>query len=81
MTPLERDATKALGQCRFLPGTSAKRFARDLAEKSDDYELSPKQKKFFWFLCWRFRRQLPPEIVKMAELIKAAVTVEAGNAK
>ncbi len=79
MTPLEREATFYLGRCRFLPGTSAKRFSRALAAKEDSYELSDKQRAFMWFLVYRFRRQIPnKEVIKMAELIKGAA-VQNGN--
>ncbi len=70
MTPIERAATKALARCRFQPGIMTKRFAYDMAAKPDDYELTPRQEAFLWRACWTFRRQLPPELVNVAILMR-----------
>jgi hypothetical protein len=61
MHHLEIDAAKALNNCTFVPGTRAKRFARDLsasAEASPDAPLSIRQKMYLWSLVYHFRRQI-----------------------
>ncbi len=70
MTPLEREATTALGRCRYLPGSFAKRWARTVAAWPDDRELTLKQKNRLWEQCWTFRRQLPPEVARMARMLR-----------
>jgi len=72
MTPLEREATKALGpdRCRYLPGSFAKRWGRIVSNWPDDRELTLSQKNRLWDQCWTFRRQLPPQVVRMATLLR-----------
>jgi uncharacterized protein (TIGR02996 family) len=40
-----------------VPGTFAKKFARSLADKPEDYTLSPKQRGTLWQLFRKFHRQ------------------------
>lgn len=54
MTGLEQDGLKLLRRCTFQPGTSAKRFVRDLSTESD---LTEKQKAYLWKLVFQYRRQ------------------------
>ncbi len=72
MTPIERAATRALAKCKFQPGIMTKKFAMDMAARADDYELTPRQEAFLWRACWTFRRQLPPELVNVAILMREA---------
>ena len=53
------------------PGTHCKRFARDMAAKPDDYELTERQRSYVWYLAWRYRRQVPREVSDMALEINA----------
>ncbi len=69
MTPLEREATKALGAVRYLPGSFAKRWGRTVSNWPDSRELTLNQKKRLWDQAWTFRRQLPPDIVRMARML------------
>ena len=52
---------KALSRCRFLPGSNAKRFVRDmarLASDNPDQELTEKQRKYLDDLFHSYRRQI-----------------------
>lgn len=66
MTDLERLAVKALSGVTFLPGHPHKRFARDMAAKAADYQLSARQSAWLWFLVVRYRRQINPKVVEIA---------------
>lgn len=50
----------ALKCCSFVPGTNPKRFVRDTAL---DAELSERQRGYIDILAWKFRRQLPTNLV------------------
>ncbi len=66
MTADEIELVKALGACSYPPGTSQKRFARDilfLAEHSPDRELSDRQRHYMQLMAWRYRRQMPSRLV------------------
>lgn len=70
MTFHEIELAKALGNCSYLPGTSQKRFARDilfLAEHSPDRELSDRQRHYMQLMAWRYRRQMPRHLVPAAK--------------
>lgn len=60
----------ALGQCTFLPGCSHKRFARDIqyvpAEK-----LTERQRRHLVRLAWRYRRQMPWDLVPSKDAVQA----------
>lgn len=57
MNSLHKRAIELLRKCTFAPATNAKRFVRDMTEKSEDYELSEKQTDFLWKLVWQYRKQ------------------------
>ncbi len=66
VTEHEIALAKALGACSFLPGSSQKRFARDLAfvaEHSPDRELTDRQRHYLQLMAWRYRRQIPKRLV------------------
>jgi hypothetical protein len=66
MTPYEIELAKALWCCSFLPGSSHKRFCRNMAETAThkpDHELSLRQLHYMELMAWRYRRQLPREFV------------------
>ena len=70
MTPLERQAARALGRCVFLPGTGPKRFAQamsNVARTQPDYELTEKQATYLWTLVKMYRKQLPHGWNEVAE--------------
>lgn len=52
----------ALKRVTFLPGTSQKRFARNMASAADharDCGITEKQARYLTILAWRYRRQMP----------------------
>lgn len=56
----------ALGRVTYLPGSSYKRFARNMAsiaEHRPDIEISEAQARYMTSLAWRFRRQMPADLV------------------
>jgi hypothetical protein len=59
MTELERSLAQALARCIFLPGSWDKRFAHDMAARSN---VTEKQAANITRLAWRYRKQLPPGI-------------------
>jgi hypothetical protein len=66
MTEYERELSAALASCTFLPGSSDKRFCRDMAataRATPDAELTPRQRHYLEILAWKFRRQLPSRFV------------------
>ncbi len=70
MTPLERAATTALGKCSYLPGSGDKRYAKQIAAKPDEFAFTLKQQDRLWETCWKYRRQLPLEVARMASIMR-----------
>jgi hypothetical protein len=61
LTPHEIALIGALASCSMLPGTSHKRFVRDLAfvaGHSPEKEISLRQRHYLELLAWKYRRQL-----------------------
>lgn len=66
MTPHEIELTRSLASCSMLPGTSHKRFVRNLAfvaEHEPAREISLRQRHYLELMAWRYRRQLPRHLV------------------
>lgn len=66
MSPAQADIAKALGRCTFMPGTSQKRFAKDIAyvaEYAPETVLTEKQDRYLRVLAWTMRRQMPASLV------------------
>ena len=66
MTPFEIKLAVALAGCSFLPGSSHKRFCRnmaDIARLSPEKELSARQRYYMEIMAWRYRRQMCDEFV------------------
>jgi hypothetical protein len=62
MTPYEVELALELAQCSMLPGSSQKRFARDLAFRAKTQPEAPitlRQRHYLEILAWRYRKQLP----------------------
>jgi hypothetical protein len=57
---------KALAQCTFVPGSAHKRFARDLPHAK---ELTEAQVRHLIRLCWRYRRQMPADLVPSKDAV------------
>jgi hypothetical protein len=59
---LEVEAIGLLAQCRYAPGTFAKKFVADVRGRVDrntgKLKLSHKQCELIWKLVWQYRRQL-----------------------
>lgn len=70
MTDFEMRLAKALGGCSFLPGSSHKRFCRnmaDIARLSPDKEISLRQRHMMELMAWRYRRQLNGDLVPQSK--------------
>jgi hypothetical protein len=68
VTEHEIALAKALGCCSFPPATSQKRFARNmafLAEHDPRREISQRQRHYLELMAWRYRRQLPRDLVPL----------------
>lgn len=69
MTEAEAHIAKALGDCSFLPASWDKRFCRDMAyvgEHSREVALTEFQNANLLRLAYKYRCQLPTEIVELA---------------
>lgn len=57
VTPLEARAVAAISPAgvRYLPGTAAKRFARQIQGAA---QLTDRQRAYLWTLVWKHRRQI-----------------------
>ena len=79
MTPFEIQLATVLANCSFPPGSSQKRFCRnmgDIARLSPDKELSLRQRHYMELMAWRFRRQLPADVVPHAKPLNLPATVK-----
>ncbi len=79
MTDEERAIARALHPSRvsYVPGTTTKRFARDIADTANkrDAAITTAQRQYLLTLCVRMRRQVPPEVVELArELLSVTQT-------
>jgi hypothetical protein len=66
LTPHEIALIGALASCSMLPGTSHKRFVRDLAfvaGHSPEKEISLRQRHYLELLAWKYRRQISRSLV------------------
>lgn len=80
MTESERTIAAALNRCTFCPGIGTKRFAREMAYTADhspNFELTPNQRKYLLEAAVKFRRQIPADVVALAEVELAAGGVAA----
>ncbi|RYF74078.1 MAG: hypothetical protein EOO29_25790 [Comamonadaceae bacterium] len=70
MTDNEKTIARALGACCFTPGHATKRFAKDMATcatQEQPYQMSPAQRRYLLTAAVRYRRQIPAEVVALAE--------------
>lgn len=67
MTPDEITMARALGACGFRPGSWDKRFARAMVERAADRPLSRNQVLQLCRLVHKYRRQIAPRTVALAE--------------
>ncbi len=61
---LVKERADALARCSFLPGSWDKRFARDMAART---EFSPRQAANIARLAWKYRRQMPAALVPASD--------------
>ena len=66
MAPDEIRIAEALARCSFVPGSSPKRFARQIAARGHAKPLSDRQRAYLWAIAWSWRRQLPADLVALA---------------
>ncbi len=66
MSPDEIRIVEALYGCSFCPGSSQKRFVRQMFGRDRSKPLTDRQRAYLWAIAWSWRRQLPRELVKMA---------------
>lgn len=68
MTPDEVLMASKLGGCSFSPGTSVKRFARELGAVAhgDEPTITLKQAAFLRKMVHSYRRQIPKAVVAIA---------------
>lgn len=69
MTPDQITMAHALNRCGLFPGSSVKRFARDmasLATTNPAHELTPPQHKYLCDSVVRHRRQMAREVLAIA---------------
>jgi hypothetical protein len=66
MTADEIRIVEALCGCSFSPGSSPKRFVRQMFHRDRAMPLTERQRSFLWAIAWSWRRQLPRMLVEMA---------------
>ena len=67
MTADQHRALQALKHCQFGMNSRARHFALELARKPVEYGLTDRQQAYLWRLCQTYRRQLPRDLVSLAE--------------
>lgn len=68
MSSEEREMALHLSRCRFLPGSAAKRFARDIGFEAehDDPTITERQAAYLRSTVYTYRRQIPRDVVSLA---------------
>lgn len=68
MSSEEREMAKHLSGCSFLPGSAAKRFARDIGDEAaaDEPTITERQSAYLRSCVYTFRRQIPRDVVSLA---------------
>lgn len=61
---------QALAACTFVPGSPPKRFARQVAAMRLE-DISGAQRRHVVRLCWRYRRQMPRDLVPSKDAVEA----------
>jgi len=70
VTENEKTLARALERCTFFPGIATKRFAKDMAARAalpDAPALTPAQRRYLLTAIVRYRRQVEPGVVALAE--------------
>jgi hypothetical protein len=66
MTADEIRIVEALYGCSFSPGSTQKRFVRNIHDRDRTKPLTERQKAYLWAIAWSWRRQLPRPLVEIA---------------
>ena len=75
MAPDEIRIVDALTHCSFCPGSSPKRFVRQMAARDQGRALTDRQRAYLWAIAWSWRRQLPNELVDLARRYSCGVGI------
>lgn len=70
MTEDQKTMALHLGVCTFVPGSYDKRFAKNmwfLATENADQAITDRQHSCLCRLTYRYRRQIPKDVVAIAE--------------
>lgn len=82
VTEFEIRLANALSTCSFLPGSSYKRFCRnmaDIARLSPEKEISLRQRHFMELMAWRYRRQLSNDLVPLSKPLNLPRPIKAAK--
>jgi len=81
MTPDEIRIVDALARCSFVPGTTQKRFVRQLAGRECRRPLTHRQRAYLWAIAWSWRRQLPAGLVALARKYSGGIGIRGREIK
>jgi hypothetical protein len=75
MTADEIRIVEALYGCSFSPGSSQKRFVRQIFHRDRAKPLTDRQRAYLWAIAWSWRRQLPGSLVRLAREYSGGVGI------
>lgn len=75
MTADEIRIVEALYGCSFSPGSTQKRFVRQIFHRDRGKPLTERQQAYLWAIAWSWRRQLPGVLVKLAQQYSGGVGI------
>ncbi|MBL8290788.1 MAG: hypothetical protein JNN08_03070 [Bryobacterales bacterium] len=75
MTADEIRIVEALYGCSFCPGSTQKRFVRQMFHRDRGKPLTERQRAYLWAIGWSWRRQLPGVLVDLAHRYSAGVGI------
>ena len=75
MSPDEILIVEALYGCSFCPGSSQKRFVRQMFGRDRGKALTDRQRAYLWAIAWSWRRQLPRALAEMARSYSGGIGI------
>lgn len=75
MTADEIRIVEALYGCSFSPGSSPKRFVRQMFHRDRAKPLTERQRAYLWAIGWSWRRQLPGVLVDLAHRYSGGIGI------
>jgi hypothetical protein len=75
MTADEIRLVEALYGCSFSPGSTQKRFVRQMFHRDRAKPLTERQRSYLWAIAWSWRRQLPLTLVEIAHRYSGGVGI------